>query len=230
MRSAAATVAQRGAAIIDLNMGCPVPKVCKTGAGAALHQGPGHRGRRRAGGREGSGLPVTVKLRSGQKPGETDGFDLAHRLVAEAGVAAIGFHPRSAAVHHKGGPTTTSPPSSSHAAGARDPHRRPARPRGGPGGIRAHRRGRRDARPRLARQPVAVRGAARRAHRKADRRRDPRRARLDDGRRRRALRRRARGPLAAQGLPLVHGAPRARARSLRRACRRPIRSPPHAWS
>jgi tRNA-dihydrouridine synthase B len=55
--------------------------------------------------REGSeGLPVTVKLRSGRRPGETSGFDLAHRLVAEAGVAAIGFHPRSAAVHHKGAP------------------------------------------------------------------------------------------------------------------------------
>ena len=47
---------------------------------------------------------MTVKLRSGLRPGETSGFDLAHRLVAEAGVAAIAFHPRSAAVHHKGVP------------------------------------------------------------------------------------------------------------------------------
>jgi tRNA-dihydrouridine synthase len=45
-----------------------------------------------------------VKLRSGVRPGEESGFELAHRLVAEAGVAAIGFHPRSAAVHHKGVP------------------------------------------------------------------------------------------------------------------------------
>ena len=51
-----------------------------------------------------NGLPVTVKLRSGQRPGETDGYELAHRLVHDAGVSAIGFHPRSAAVHHKGTP------------------------------------------------------------------------------------------------------------------------------
>ena len=40
MRSAAATVAEHGADLIDLNMGCPVPKVCKTGAGAALIKDP----------------------------------------------------------------------------------------------------------------------------------------------------------------------------------------------
>jgi nifR3 family TIM-barrel protein len=104
MRSAAATVAERGAAIIDLNMGCPVPKVCKTGAGAALIKDPDTAVAVARAAVEGSGLPVTVKLRSGQRPGETDGYALAHRLVEEAGVAAIGFHPRSAAVHHKGTP------------------------------------------------------------------------------------------------------------------------------
>jgi len=104
MRSAAATVAQAGADIIDLNMGCPVPKVCKTGAGAALLGDPDTAVAVARAAREGSGLPVTVKLRSGRKRGETDGFELAHRLVAEAGVAAIGFHPRSAQVHHKGEP------------------------------------------------------------------------------------------------------------------------------
>jgi tRNA-dihydrouridine synthase len=57
-----------------------------------------------AGGWGGGGIPVTVKLRSGLRPGDNSGFELAHRLVAEAGVAAIGFHPRSAAVHHKGTP------------------------------------------------------------------------------------------------------------------------------
>src|SRR3954451_10539504 len=104
MRSAAATVAEHGADVIDLNMGCPVPKVCKTGAGAALIKDPDTAVAVARAAREGSGLPVTVKLRSGQRPGETDGYDLAHRLVHEAGVSAIGFHPRSAAVHHKGTP------------------------------------------------------------------------------------------------------------------------------
>jgi tRNA-dihydrouridine synthase B len=109
MRSAAAHVAAVGADAIDINMGCPVAKVQKTGAGAALLADPdravavARAAVAGAGGRE-QGLPVTVKLRSGLRAGEDSGFALAHRLVAEAGVAAIAFHPRSAAVHHKGTP------------------------------------------------------------------------------------------------------------------------------
>ena len=133
MREAAAVVARLGADVIDINMGCPVPKVRKTGAGAALLDDPdlavavaqaaveGARdaaglpadapgegreraGGMRAGGMRAGGIPITVKLRSGLRPGDESGFELAHRLVAEAGIAAIGFHPRSAAVHHKGTP------------------------------------------------------------------------------------------------------------------------------
>jgi nifR3 family TIM-barrel protein len=105
MRSAAALVAELTTVdVIDLNMGCPVPKVTKTGAGAAMLKDPDTAVAVARAAREGSGLPVTVKLRSGSVPGDTSGFDLAHRLVSEAGVAAIGFHPRSAKVHHKGTP------------------------------------------------------------------------------------------------------------------------------
>jgi tRNA-dihydrouridine synthase B len=104
MRSAAATAAEAGADLIDINMGCPVRKVCKTGAGAALIKDPDTAVAVARAAREGSGLPVTVKLRSGQRAGETDGYELAHRLVHDAGVSAIAFHPRSAAVHHKGTP------------------------------------------------------------------------------------------------------------------------------
>ncbi|HEX2015683.1 MAG TPA: tRNA-dihydrouridine synthase [Solirubrobacteraceae bacterium] len=104
MRSAATRVAASGADLIDLNMGCPVPKVCKTGAGAALLSDPDRAVAVARAAREASGLPVTVKLRAGRRPGDTDGVHVAQRLVSEAGVVGIGFHPRSAAVAHRGRP------------------------------------------------------------------------------------------------------------------------------
>ena len=104
MRSAAATVAERGADLIDLNMGCPVPKVCKTGAGAALLADPDRAVAVARAAAEGGGLPVTVKLRPGRTPEDRGGVTLAHRLVEEAGVAGLAFHPRHASQFHKGGP------------------------------------------------------------------------------------------------------------------------------
>jgi nifR3 family TIM-barrel protein len=104
MRSAAAHVASLGADLIDLNMGCPVPKVCRTGAGAALLDDGDRAVAVARAAREGSGLPVTVKLRSGRRAGERSGIELARRLVAEAGVSAIALHPRAAVAGHKGSP------------------------------------------------------------------------------------------------------------------------------
>jgi nifR3 family TIM-barrel protein len=104
MRIAAEITAEAGADMIDLNMGCPVRKVCKTGAGASLLDDPDKAVAIAAAAREGSGLPVTVKLRSGNRPGERTGADLARRLEQEAGVAAITFHPRHAQQQHKGEP------------------------------------------------------------------------------------------------------------------------------
>jgi tRNA-dihydrouridine synthase B len=104
MREAAEIVAAAGADLIDINMGCPVRKVCKTGAGASLLDDQDKAVALARAAREGSGLPVTVKLRSGQRPGERTGAELARRLVAEARVAGIGFHPRHAAQQHKGAP------------------------------------------------------------------------------------------------------------------------------
>ncbi len=105
MRSAAGIVAAAGADLIDINMGCPVPKVRRTGAGAQLLRDPElglalARGAIEGGG----GVPVTVKLRSGIEAGDRSGFELAVRLVDEAGVAAIAFHPRPATKGHKGKP------------------------------------------------------------------------------------------------------------------------------
>jgi tRNA-dihydrouridine synthase B len=104
MRSAAGIVAEAGADLIDINMGCPVRKVCRTGAGAALLADPDLAVQIASAAREGGGLPVTVKVRSGLAPGGREGFDLAVRLADQAGVAAVGFHPRSAATQHKGEP------------------------------------------------------------------------------------------------------------------------------
>jgi tRNA-dihydrouridine synthase B len=104
MREAAAIAAGAGADFIDLNMGCPVRKVCKTGAGAALLDDPAKAVAIATAAREGSGLPVTVKLRPGNRPGDRAGVDLARRLAEEAGVAAIAFHPRHASQQHAGRP------------------------------------------------------------------------------------------------------------------------------
>jgi tRNA-dihydrouridine synthase B len=104
MASAAEQVAAAGADLIDINMGCPVPKVCKTGAGAALLEDPELAlALARAAGR-GSGLPVTVKLRSGQRPGDLRGIEVARRLAFDGAVAGISIHPRHASQRHKGTP------------------------------------------------------------------------------------------------------------------------------
>ncbi len=104
MRIAAGMVAEAGADLIDLNFGCPVRKVCKTGAGAALLDDPDRGVALARAAIDGSGLPVTVKLRSGNRPGERTGLVLARRLAEEAGVSAIGFHPRHASQQHSGQP------------------------------------------------------------------------------------------------------------------------------
>jgi tRNA-dihydrouridine synthase B len=105
MRSGAEIAAETGADLIDINMGCPVPKVRRTGAGAQLLRDPDLALALARGAIEGGGgVPVTVKLRSGIEAGDRSGFELAIRLAEEAGVAAIAFHPRVATKGHKGQP------------------------------------------------------------------------------------------------------------------------------
>jgi len=104
MASAAERVAQAGADLIDINMGCPVPKVCKTGAGAALLADPARAVAVARAAARGSGLPVTVKLRSGLFPGDRRGLELARRLAFDGAVAGVAIHPRHASQRHKGQP------------------------------------------------------------------------------------------------------------------------------
>ncbi len=104
MASAAERVAAAGADLIDINMGCPVPKVCKTGAGAALLDDPCLAVALARAAARGSGLPVTVKLRSGLRPGDDKGIETARRLAYDGGVAGLCIHPRHASQRHAGSP------------------------------------------------------------------------------------------------------------------------------
>jgi nifR3 family TIM-barrel protein len=104
MASAAERVAAAGADLIDINMGCPVPKICKTGAGAALLAEPERAVEIARAAARGSGLPVTVKLRSGLRPGDCSGLDLMRRLADSGAVAGLCLHPRHASQRHAGGP------------------------------------------------------------------------------------------------------------------------------
>jgi tRNA-dihydrouridine synthase B len=104
MESAAERVAAAGADLIDINMGCPVPKVCKTGAGAALLDDPDRAVAIALAAARGSGLPVTVKLRTGLRPGDGKGVVLARELAERGGVAGLCIHPRHASQRHSGKP------------------------------------------------------------------------------------------------------------------------------
>jgi tRNA-dihydrouridine synthase B len=90
--------------VLDLNMGCPVRKVMKTGAGAALLADPARAVAVAKAVVEVAapfGVPVTVKLRSGIAPGDDVATGLAVRL-EEAGVAGLCVHPRAATQLYRG--------------------------------------------------------------------------------------------------------------------------------
>ncbi len=84
-----------GADLVDLNFGCPVRKVTKTGAGATLLDDPDLAARIVSAIADAVEIPVTVKLRRGMKNGSRDCLTVAPRLV-EAGAASLTLHPRSA--------------------------------------------------------------------------------------------------------------------------------------
>lgn len=101
MAEAAAIVADAGADWIDVNMGCPVGKVCRTGAGSALLDDPARAAELVAAMVDAVDIPVTVKMRRGMTPARSRPAETA-RALADAGAAAICFHPR-AAVEEYGG-------------------------------------------------------------------------------------------------------------------------------
>ena len=101
MVEAARAVEEAGADLIDINMGCPVPKICKSGAGAALLADPAAAARIVEAMVRAVSVPVTVKMRRGLTPETSAPVETARRFEA-AGAAAICLHPRAAAEEYGG--------------------------------------------------------------------------------------------------------------------------------
>ena len=101
MAAAAQIVEGMGADIVDVNMGCPVPKIAKHNAGCSLMREPEHaagvvRAMTRA-----VKIPVTVKMRAGWNDDDRNAPDLARRM-EDAGAAAVAVHGRTAAQSYSG--------------------------------------------------------------------------------------------------------------------------------
>ncbi|HEX9241250.1 MAG TPA: tRNA dihydrouridine synthase DusB [Anaeromyxobacter sp.] len=99
-RGAAAAV-RAGAGIVDVNMACPVKKVCGTGAGAALSRDPERVAEAVRAIRAAVDVPVTVKIRAGWDEGEVNCVDVA-RAAEGAGAAAVALHGRTRAQLYSG--------------------------------------------------------------------------------------------------------------------------------
>jgi tRNA-dihydrouridine synthase B len=95
MADAARMVEAAGADIVDINFGCPVKKVTKTGAGCSLLDDPDQAVRIVSAVADATPLPVSVKMRRGTENGSRVCLDVGPRLV-EAGAASLTLHPRSA--------------------------------------------------------------------------------------------------------------------------------------
>jgi nifR3 family TIM-barrel protein len=95
MAEAARMVEAAGADLVDINFGCPVRKVTKTGAGATLLEDPDRACRIVSAVAEAVEVPVSVKMRRGLENGSRACLDVGPRLV-DAGAATLTLHPRSA--------------------------------------------------------------------------------------------------------------------------------------
>jgi nifR3 family TIM-barrel protein len=101
MAEAARAAEDAGADLVDVNMGCPVPKVRRTGAGAELMGEPERAEAVVRAMVDAVGIPVTVKMRRGLTPATSDPAEFARRMEA-AGAAALCVHPRAAAEEYSG--------------------------------------------------------------------------------------------------------------------------------
>jgi tRNA-dihydrouridine synthase B len=101
MAAAAQIVEGMGADIVDVNMGCPVPKIAKHNAGCSLMREPDHAAGVIAAMTKAVKIPVTVKMRAGWNDGDRNAPTLA-KMVEDAGAAAVAVHGRTAAQSYSG--------------------------------------------------------------------------------------------------------------------------------
>ena len=98
---AAIALVEAGAEIIDLNMGCPVPKIVRQGKGAALMRDVPETARLLAALRAAVDVPLTIKIRGGWNDHELNAVEVA-RMAQDVGVDAITVHPRTRAQRYGG--------------------------------------------------------------------------------------------------------------------------------
>jgi len=101
MAAAAQIVEGMGANVVDINMGCPVPKISKHNAGCALMREPSHAASIVSAMVKAVKIPVTVKMRAGWNDKEINAPVLA-RMAEDAGAAAVTVHGRTAAQAYTG--------------------------------------------------------------------------------------------------------------------------------
>src|ERR687897_1480694 len=101
MADAAQIVESLGANIVDVNMGCPVPKIAKHNAGCSLMREPEHAASVIAAMTKRVKIPVTVKMRAGWNEQSINAPELAKR-VEDAGASAVAVHGRTAAQSYSG--------------------------------------------------------------------------------------------------------------------------------
>jgi len=101
MAAAAEIVEQLGADIVDVNMGCPVPKISKHNAGCSLMREPEHAASVIEAMTKRVRIPVTVKMRAGWNGDSINAPEVARR-VEDAGAAAVTVHGRTAAQSYSG--------------------------------------------------------------------------------------------------------------------------------
>ena len=101
MAAAAQVVESRGADIVDVNMGCPVPKIAKHNAGCSLMREPRHAAAIVSAMVKAVKIPVTVKMRAGWNERLVNAPELA-RAVEGAGASAVAVHGRTAAQAYHG--------------------------------------------------------------------------------------------------------------------------------